>query len=74
MGSEQLPWGEQTISYAAPFRRLTMKDAIAEHGALDRALLDDDTQIRALAQAVHVEDAATKSAGMLLGDLFEHYA
>ncbi len=74
MGSEQLPWGEQTISYAAPFCRLTMKDAIAEYGAINRALLDDDTQIRALAQAVHVEDAATKSTGMLLGDLFEHYA
>jgi len=74
MGSEQLPWGEQVISYAAPFRRLTMKDAIAEYGTLDRALLDDDAQIRALAQAVHIEDAATKSAGMLLGDLFEHHA
>ena len=74
MGSEQLPWGEQTISYAAPFRRLTMKDAIAEYGAIDRALLDDAAQLLALAQAVHVEDAATKSAGMLLGDLFEHYA
>ncbi|MCX6547470.1 MAG: lysine--tRNA ligase [Acidobacteria bacterium] len=74
MGSEQLPWGEQTISYAAPFRRLTMKDAIAEYGAIDRALLDEAAQLLALAQAVHVEDAATKSAGMLLGDLFEHYA
>ena len=74
MGSEQLPWGEQTISYAAPFRRLTMKDAIAEYGAIDRALLDDAAQILALAQTVHIEDAATKSAGMLLGDLFEHYA
>jgi len=74
MGSEQLPWGEQTISYAAPFRRLSMKDAIAEYGVIDRALLDDAAQIRALAQAVHVEDATTKSAGMLLGDLFEHYA
>ncbi len=74
MGSEQLPWGEQTISYAAPFRRLSMKDAIAEYGAIDRALLDDAAQILALAQTVHIEDAATKSAGMLLGDLFEHYA
>jgi lysyl-tRNA synthetase class 2 len=74
MGSEQLPWGEQVISYAAPFRRLTMKDAIAEYGAIDRPLLEDSDQIRALAQAVHIEDAATKSAGMLLGDLFEHYA
>jgi lysyl-tRNA synthetase class 2 len=74
MGSELLPWGEQTISYAAPFRRLTMKDAIAEYGQIDRALLEDDAQIRALAQAVHIEDAATKTPGTLLGDLFEHHA
>ncbi len=74
MGSEQLPWGEQVISYAAPFRRLTMKDAIAEYGDIERLLLEDTESIRTLAQAVHIEDAATKSAGMLLGDLFEHYA
>ena len=74
MGSEQLPWGEQLISYAAPFRRLTMKDAIAEYGDIERLLLEDAESIRALAQAVHIEDVASKSAGMLLGDLFEHYA
>ncbi len=74
MGSEQLPWGEQVISYAAPFRRLTMKDAIAEYGDIERLLLEDAESIRSLAQAVHIEDAATKSAGTLLGDLFEHYA
>ena len=74
VGSEQLPWGEQVISYAAPFRRLTMKDAIAEYGALDRHQLEDGDSVRTLARAVHVEDVDKKSVGTLLGDLFEHFA
>jgi lysyl-tRNA synthetase class 2 len=74
MGSEQRPWGEQMISYAAPFRRLTMKDAIAEYSAIERRLLEDGASVRTLAKAVHVEDADNKTVGTLLGDLFEHYA
>ncbi len=73
MGSEQLPWGEQVISYAAPFRRLSMKDAIAEYGCIDRQLLEDEAHIRALAKAVHVEQVDKKTDGMLLGDLFDHH-
>ncbi|BDU68290.1 lysine--tRNA ligase [Geothrix oryzae] len=74
MGSQQLPWGEEMISYAAPFRRLTMKDAIAQYGAIDRHLLEDGDSVRALARAVHIEEAETKTVGTLLGDLFEHHA
>ena len=74
MGSETLPWGEQAICYTAPFRRLTLKDAIAEYGGLERRLLEDDTAIRTLARAVHIEEADTKTPGVLLGDLFEHHA
>jgi lysyl-tRNA synthetase class 2 len=74
MGSEQLPWGEQVISYAAPFRRLTMKDAIAEYGHVERHLLEDGDSVRALAKAAHIEDVEKKTIGTLLGDLFEHHA
>jgi lysyl-tRNA synthetase class 2 len=74
MGAEALPWGDQVISYAAPFRRLTMKDAIAEFGGIERHLLEDDSSIRTLAKAVYIEDADTKIAGVLLGDLFDHHA
>ena len=74
VGSESLPWGDQTISYAAPFRRLTMKDAIAEYGGIDRHQLEDGASVRTLAKAVHIEDADSKTVGTLLGDLFEHHA
>jgi len=74
MGAEVLPWGEHVISYAAPFRRLSLKDAIAEYGGLERRLLEDDASVRTLAKAAHIEDAGTKTTGVLLGDLFEHHA
>jgi len=74
MGSEQLPWGEEMISYTAPFRRLTMKDAIAQYGAIERRLLEDGDSVRTLAKAVHIEDVDKKTMGTLLGDLFEHHA
>jgi lysyl-tRNA synthetase class 2 len=74
IGNDQLPWGDQMISYTAPFRRLTMKDAIAEYGGIDRTHLEGDDTVRALARAVHVEDVDKKTVGTLLGDLFEHHA
>ncbi|HJU84218.1 MAG TPA: lysine--tRNA ligase [Holophagaceae bacterium] len=74
MGTDELPWGEVQISYRAPFRRLTLKDAIAEYGAIERHLLEDEASIRTLARKVHIEEVDKKSAGVLLGDLFEHHA
>ena len=73
VGSEVLPWGDQTISYATPFTRLTMKDAIARYGHIERHLLEDGDSVRTLAKAVHIEDVVAKTVGTLLGDLFEHH-
>jgi lysyl-tRNA synthetase class 2 len=72
-GAVERPWGEQVISYQAPFRRLTMKDGIAEYGGIERSRLDDPAQIIQLAREAHVEDVDKKLPGILLGDLFEHY-
>ncbi len=80
MGAESLPYGEledgspRLISYAVPFRRMTLKDAIAEYGGIERARLDDPLEIVKLAKEAHVEDLDKKSPGHLLGDLFEHHA
>ncbi len=74
MGSEQLPWGEQSISYAPSFQRFTLKDAIAKYGAIDRHQLEDGASVRTLARAIHIEDVDKKTVGTLLGDLFEHHA
>ena len=73
-GGVERPYGEHMISYRTPFRRLTLKDAIAEYGGIDRARLEDPAEIAKLAAEAHLEDAATKRPGELLGALFEHHA
>jgi lysyl-tRNA synthetase class 2 len=73
-GGVERPYGDHVISYATPFRRMTLKDAIAEHGGIDRVRLEDPAEIVMLAREAHVEDVDKKAPGALLGDLFEHYA
>ncbi len=73
-GSVERPFGEHMISYQAPFRRLTMKDATAQYGKIDRARLEDPAEIVKLAREVHLENIDKKTPGILLGELFEHHA
>ena len=72
-GGVERPYGEQIISYITPFCRLTLKDAIAEYGHIERARLEDAAEIVKLAKEIHAEDIDKKSPGILLGDLFEHH-
>jgi len=73
-GALERPFGELMINYKAPFRRMTMKDAIAHYGQIERSRLDDSAEIEKLAREIHVEDLDRKTDGLLLGDLFEHFA
>jgi len=73
-GGAERTWGGQTISYQAPFRRLALKDAIAQYGRIERGLLEDPAQIRRLAREIHADDVDDKAPGLLLGELFEHHA
>jgi len=72
-GAVERPFGEHTIHFQTPFRRLTLKDAIAEYGNIDRARLEDPAEILKLAKEVHVQDADKKAPGLLLGELFDHF-
>jgi len=73
-GAVERPYGDLLISYRAPFQRITMKDAIARFGGIERSRLEDDGEIVKLAREAHIEDVDKKPAGILLGDLFEHHA
>ena len=72
-GGLDRPFGENIISYATPFRRLSLKDAIAEYGLIDRDRLERTEDIVHLAKEAHFEDIGKKSPGVLLGELFEHH-
>ena len=67
------PFGGHEINYAAPFRRISLKDAIAEYGQIDRGRLERTEDIIHLAHEAHVESVEKKSSGILLGELFEHH-
>lgn len=73
-GAVERPYGEHMINYRAPFRRLTMKDAIAQYGQIVRGRLEDREEIVKLAREAHIENIEKKTEGILLGDLFEHHA
>ena len=72
-GGLERPFGENVLSYATPFRRLSLKDAIAEYGHIERERLERAEDIVHLAKEAHFEDAEKKSPGVLLGELFEHH-
>ncbi|MDR0498314.1 MAG: lysine--tRNA ligase [Holophagales bacterium] len=74
MGAGTLCYAEHEISYATPFRRMTFKDAISEYGSIERQRLDNPDEIVKLARECHIQDIDKKTAGALLGDLFEHHA
>jgi len=80
MGAEVLPYGEieegtpRMLSFAVPFCRMSLKDAIAVHGKIERSRLEDADEIVKLAREIHAEDLDKKTPGELLGELFEHHA
>jgi lysyl-tRNA synthetase class 2 len=82
LGTTQLPWGEETISFEAPFRRLSMKDAVVEHGRdvpggeIRREELESLDGLKAAAGRAGVEalERFGDVPGKLLAELFETLA
>lgn len=71
--------GSTTINYqgievelAAPWKRITMSDAVLEQTGIDfMAFIGDDEKARAVAKEQHVEIAKTDSWGRVLNAFFE---
>ena len=73
LGTTEVAWGDTTLSLARPFRRMTMVEAICEHGGPSReAVADPEAAGRAL-DAVGI-DAAGMDHGHRIVALFEHFA
>jgi len=66
-----LAWGEQTISLARPWRRLSMRDAALEYARLTPVDLADRPALERSAARLGVEDVARLSSGKLLAEIFE---
>ncbi len=71
VGSLDLPWGEETIHFGRPWRRLTLRDAILEYSDLGPEDLSDRSRMETAARRLGVERIEERSDGKLLAELFE---
>jgi lysyl-tRNA synthetase, class II len=77
VGSLEVPWGEQTISFAAPFVRRTFRSLVAEAAGealgepVDERALTDLARVRELAGRVGIEVESGWGAGKIATEIFE---
>ncbi len=71
VGTLQVEWGEHTIDFSRPWRRLTMRDAILEYSDLKPEDLVDRTRMEAAARSLDVQRIDERSDGNLLAELYE---
>jgi lysyl-tRNA synthetase class 2 len=77
LGLREFPFGEQTISFAPPFRRLSLREAAAEEASkrLGRSVsvaeLRDATTARAIASELKIEMESGAGAGRIATEIFE---
>ncbi len=76
-GKTQVKFGENEIEFKAPFRRVTMIDAIKEHTGFDISDMNED-QIREVCTKLHIETDPTMGKGKLIDEIFgekceQHY-
>ena len=70
-GGLQVEWGDKTIDFSRPWRRLKMKDAILEYSDLTPEDLLDRERMEKAARALDVQRIDERSDGNLLAELYE---
>lgn len=68
-GTTEVPYGDHTISFRRPFRRVTMTDAIREHTGIDITGMDEQ-QLRQVCQTLGVEQDESMGKGKLIDEIF----
>ncbi len=68
-GTTEIPVGDKTISFKAPFKRVTMLDAIKEFTGYDLTGKTED-EIREIAKKLQIEVDETMGKGKLIDEIF----
>ncbi len=71
VGKLEVPWGDHTIDFSRPWRRLALKDAILAYSDLTPDDLVDRKRMEAAARALEVQRIDERSDGNLLAELYE---
>jgi len=69
LGTTEVKVGENTISFKAPFPRVTMMQAILDHTGIDIAGMDE-AQLREVCEKIGVEQNETMGKGKLIDEIF----
>jgi lysyl-tRNA synthetase class 2 len=68
-GTTDVKVGDNVISFKAPFRRVTMIDAIREHTGIDISGMNEE-QLRDVCKQLHIEADASMGKGKLIDEIF----
>ncbi len=69
LGTTQVKVGDQMIDFKAPYRRVTMIDAIKENTGIDISGMNED-ELREVCKKLHVEQDKTMGKGKLIDEIF----
>ena len=68
-GGTDVQAGDKTISFKAPYRRVSMYDAIKEHSGIDITGMDE-AQLRDVCKQLHIPVEASSGKGKLIDEIF----
>lgn len=68
-GSTEVPVGDQVISFKAPFKRISIFDAILEHTGIDVSRMNEE-QLRSVCRQLHIHADHTMGKGKLIDEIF----
>jgi len=68
-GTTEVQVGEKTINFKAPFRRVTIFEAIQENTGIDISQMQEE-ELRAVCKKLHIETDATMGKGKLIDEIF----
>lgn len=68
-GSTDLQVGDKTISFKAPFRRVSIFEAIQEHTGIDVSRMNEE-QLRSVCRQLHISVEPSMGKGKLIDEIF----
>jgi len=68
-GTTDVKVGDKVISFAKPYKRITMFDAIKEHTGIDISQMDEDA-LRSTCQKLGIKTDASMGKGKLIDEIF----
>ena len=68
-GTKEITVGDKTIRFKAPFRRVTMIEAIHEHTGIDITGMNE-AQLREMCKQLNIEIDETMGKGKLIDEIF----